>query len=86
MHTVTNLLYFFNDFCKPIETYIYVRKNDPFTSYPAAKHPKHNKLAITDIREKPVDSFNDIYFSSRNNFANLGFFAKVSVPIGSIIL
>ena len=25
-------------------------------------------------------------FSSRNNFANLGFFAKVSVPVQSIIL
>ena len=51
----------------------------PFTSYPAAKHPKHNKLAVTDIRAKPVD------FISRNNFANLAFFAKVSVSVGSII-
>ena len=26
-------------------------------TYPAAKHPKHNKFAITDMREKPVDFF-----------------------------
>ena len=25
--------------------------------YPAAKHPKHSKFAITDIREKPVNFF-----------------------------
>ena len=25
----------------------------------AKKHPKHNKLAVTDIREKLVDFFND---------------------------
>ena len=34
-------------------------KKNPFTSYPAAKHPKHNKFAVTDIREKPVDLFNN---------------------------
>ena len=28
-----------------------------FTGYPAAKHPKHSKFAITDMREKPVDFF-----------------------------
>ena len=26
----------------------------------------------------------DVDFSSRNNFANLGFFAKVSVPVESV--
>ena len=57
--TVTSLLYFFNDLGKPIKIYIYVRKNVPFTSYPAAKHSKHNKLAVTDILEKTVDFFND---------------------------
>ena len=54
-----------------------------FTIYPAAKHPKHNKLAITDIREKPVDFFNDTARAS--TFANFGSVAKVSVPVESII-
>ena len=48
-----------DDLCKPIETYIYARNKHPFTSYAAAKHPKHNKLAVTGIREKPADFFND---------------------------
>ena len=34
---------------------IYARKKHPFTSYPAAKHTKHSKFAITDMRRKPVD-------------------------------
>ena len=34
-------------------------KSHPFTSYPAAKQPKHNRLAVTNIREKPVDFSND---------------------------
>ena len=29
----------------------------PFTSFPAAKHPKHNKLAVTDIRKKKQVDF-----------------------------
>ena len=45
---------YFTDLCKPIETYIYARKKHPFASYPAAKHPKHSKFAIT---EKPVNLF-----------------------------
>ena len=61
----------------------------PFTSYLAAKHPKHNKLAVTDIREKQVDFFNDTArvsaLASALIFANFGSFAKVSVPVGSII-
>ena len=32
-------------------------KNYLFTSYLAAKHQKHSKSRLTDIREKPVDSF-----------------------------
>ena len=39
-----------------------VKKNHPFTSHPAEKHPKQSKFAITDIREKPVNFF---YCSSR---------------------
>ena len=46
---------YFTDLCKPIETYIYARKKHPFASYPAAKHPKHSKFTVTDIREKPVN-------------------------------
>ena len=45
---------FFNDLCIPIEIYIYARKKHPIKSYPAAKHPKHSKFAITDMREKLV--------------------------------
>ena len=68
---------FFNDHCKPIETYINAMKKHSFTSCPAAKHPKHNKLAATNIREKPVDWHRtDVDFISRNNFTNLGSFAK----------
>ena len=32
-------------------------KKYPFTSYPAVKHSKHNRFAITDMRKKPVDFF-----------------------------
>ena len=34
-----------------------VGKKHPFTGYPAVKHPKQSKFAITDIREKPVNFF-----------------------------
>ena len=39
-----------------------VGKKHPFTSYPAEKHPKHSKCAITDMREKPVEF---LYCSTR---------------------
>ena len=48
---------YFTDLCKPIETYIYVRKKHPFASYPAAKHPKRSKFSITDMRQKSVEFF-----------------------------
>ena len=83
MHAVTKFIIFFNSLCKPIEIYIYARKKHPFTSYPAAKLPKHNKFAATDLLEKPVDFFNNTARAS--NFANIGLFAKVSFPVGSII-
>ena len=35
--------------------YIYAKKKHPFSSYPAAKHPRHSKFAITDMRQKPVN-------------------------------
>ena len=34
-----------------------LEKKHPSSEYPAAKHPKHRKFAITDIREKPVNFF-----------------------------
>ena len=36
---------------KSIEIYIYVRRKHSFTSYPAAKYPKYNKLAVTYIQK-----------------------------------
>ena len=33
-------------------------KKHRVTCCPAAKHPKHNKLRVTEIREEPVDFFN----------------------------
>ena len=76
---------FSSNLCKPIEIYTYVKQMRPFTRYLAAKHPKHCKFDITDMRQKPVDFFyctaRASTLSSRNNFANLGFFAKVSVPV-----
>ena len=58
-----------------------VEKKHPFTGYPAAKHQKHSKFAIELFL-----SFNTgIDSSLRNNFANSGFFAKVSVPVHIII-
>ena len=74
---------YFNNLCKPIEIYNYVRKKRPFTSCLAAKHPKHCKFAIIYMQQKPADYFllynTGVNFSSSNNFAHLGSFAKVSV-------
>ena len=62
-----------------------VGKSTRLQVIPQQKHPKHSKFAVTDIREKPVDFlllFNTgVDFSLRNNFANSGSFAKVSVPV-----
>ena len=48
---------YFNDLGELIEIYIYARKKHTFTSYSAAKHPKHSKFAITDIPDQPVNLF-----------------------------
>ena len=69
---------YFIDLCKPIETYIYARKKHPFASYPAAKHPKHSQLAVTDIREKPVDFFNN---TARASTLALAIIFKIQVPL-----
>ena len=76
MHAVKSLLHFSKIYA--IEIYIYARKTHPCTSYPAAKHPKHGKFAIIDIREKSGELFllydTDVDFSSLKSFANLDFF------------
>ena len=63
----------------------YARKKHPSSGYPAAKHPKHSKFVITDIREKPVNFFllfnTGVDFGLRNNFAKSSSFAKVSIPV-----
>ena len=56
-----------------------------YTGYPAAKHPKHSKFAITDTHRKTSGLFLLCDFSSGKKIANLGFFAKVSFPVGCII-
>ena len=50
-----SVIFFFNDLFNPIEIYIYARKKHLITSYFEAKHPKHRKFAITDMREKSVN-------------------------------
>ena len=58
MHAVTSLLYF--QYSMQANRNIHLcQEKHPFIGYPAAKHPKHNKLAVTDIWEKPVEFFND---------------------------
>ena len=80
---------FFNDLCKPIEIYIYARKKHPFTSYPAGKHPKIQQVCHYRHARKtrgPFFLYNTGFdFSSSNNFANSGSFAKVSISVETII-
>ena len=70
---------------KHVTSIAVLRKKRPFSSYPAVKHSKHSKFAITDIREKPVNVFllfnAGVELSLRNNFENSGSFAKVSAPV-----
>ena len=62
-----------------------VGKSTHLQVIPAAKHPKHSKFAIADIREKTSELFllfnTGVDSSLRNNFANSGSFAKVSIPV-----
>ena len=58
-------------------TYIYAKKKHPFASYPAAKHPKHSKLAVADVRQKPVDLFNN---TARAVTSALAIIFKSQVP------
>ena len=57
MHAITSLLYLFNEPFTPLGIYLYARKKHPFANNPAAKHPKHNKVVVTDIKDKPVNFF-----------------------------
>ena len=47
----------FNDLCKPIEIYIYVRKNHSFASYPAAKYLNAANSGLQTCDKRPVDLF-----------------------------
>ena len=79
---------YFNDLCKLIERYLYDSEKHPFSSYHAAKHSKRSKFAITHMWGKQVNFLlynTGVDFISRNNFANLGSFAKFSVPVQSVI-
>ena len=58
VHAKTSLFYTFQRSVKANrKLYVYARKKHPSSGYPAAKHPKHSKFAITDMREKPVNFF-----------------------------
>ena len=56
----------------------------PFTSYSAAKHPKHSTFARKTSRFY-ILYYAGVNFNSRNTFANLGSFAKVFIPVQSIV-
>ena len=61
----------------------------PIYTLSHSKVPKHNKFSVTNMQENPVDFIlhrTGVDYNFRNNFANLGSFAKVSVPLESIIL
>ena len=63
-------------------------ENAPIYKLSRSKAPKNCKFSDTIIREKPVAFLlvpHWVDFSSRNNFTNLGSFAKVSIPVESII-
>ena len=59
------------------------KKKHPSTCCPAAKAPKTQQNAVTDMREKPVDCFNGNAWASilapTNN-------AKVSAPVVETII
>ena len=85
MHAVTSLLYF--QCSMQTNRNIHLFQEKALTSYPTTKHPKHSKFTITDMREKPADLFyctaQASTFAPRNNFADLGSFAKVFVFCGT---
>ena len=80
MHAVASLLYIFQRSMQADRKMSLARKKRPFTSYPKTQQMCHYKQAT-----KPSGLLllyaPDVDFSSRNNFANLDSFAKVSVPV-----
>ena len=55
-----------------------VGKSTYFAGYPAVKHPKYSKFAITDIREKPVNFF---YCLTRASTLISTTILKIQVPL-----
>ena len=89
MHAITSLLYMFQWYMQANRKYIYIRKKHPFACCPAAKAPKRSEFRVTNIWEK---SAKFSYGTSRastsnswNNFTNLGYAAKIFVPVETII-
>ena len=77
MHVITSIIYF-NDLCKPIEIYVYARGKHALTSFPAAKHQKHSKFAITDMQEKAMDF---IYCTTQTLTLTLAVILLTRVPL-----
>ena len=78
----------FNDLCKPIEICIYDRKKHPFASHPAAKHPNAANSGLQTCDKSQwtyLLTSQGGHFIPHNNFANFGSFAKVPVPVTTII-
>ena len=65
--------------------YLCGRKKHPFKGYPAVQHSKKQQICHYRHTKKTRELFllfnAGVKFSLRNNFANSGFFAKVSVPV-----
>ena len=61
----------------------------PFACYPASKHQNAASLALQAYEKSQWTFFygatRAIDFSSRNNFTNLGSFAKIFVPVETTI-
>ena len=78
-----------NDLCRPIEKYIYVSEKAPICKLSRSKEPKTQQTCGYRHTRKTSRLFKwhrtGVHFCSFNNFANLGSFAKVSVPVESII-
>ena len=76
---------YFTYLCKPIETYIYAMKKSTICKSSPSKTPKTQQICHYRHTRKTGDIFllfnMGVDFSLRNNFANSGCFAKVSVPV-----
>ena len=64
------------------------QEKTPIYKLSAAKHSKNHKLAVVDIRQKPVEFFTDTARAptlAPAIICELGSFAKASIPVRSII-